>query len=55
MKLLLDLPEGSYRAEWFNTKSGNKDKTAEVKSTGKPQILDSPSYSEDIALRIKRL
>lgn len=55
VKLLLDLPEGSYRAEWFNTKTGNKDQTEEFKSTGKPQILDSPSYSEDIALRIKRL
>ena len=49
------LPPGSYEARWIDTKTGRLEKTEKLKSTGKPHALASPSYREDIALRIRRL
>jgi hypothetical protein len=55
VELLLDVPSGSYQAEWISTKSGHIEKTEKFKGTSTPHTVRSPSYSEDIALRIKRL
>src|SRR5262249_34893840 len=53
-KLAVDLPAGSYAARWVNTKTGAIDKTEHLESHGSTSVLTSPSYAEDIALRIIR-
>jgi hypothetical protein len=52
--LTLDIPAGSYRAEWINTKTGKIEKKEDFESAGRERVLESPGYSEDIALRVKR-
>ena len=52
--LVLNLPAGSYKVEWVNPKTGRVDKVDSLDSSEEPNSLDSPSYQEDIALRIKR-
>jgi len=52
--LALELPAGSYRAEWVNTKTGAIDKRQNFKHAGGERRLQSPPYAEDIALRIVR-
>ncbi|HMJ64000.1 MAG TPA: DUF6298 domain-containing protein, partial [Candidatus Binatia bacterium] len=47
--LSLDLPAGSYRAEWINTLSGQTDKREDIR--GGTVALTPPNYREDIALR----
>jgi len=51
--LVLDLPAGTYKAEWLNTRTGAVDKVEDFQHTGGVKTLASPPYSEDIALRIK--
>ena len=51
--LELDLPQGSYKVEWVGTRSGKVEKTEQIKSTGGRQTLASPTYTEDIALRVR--
>ncbi len=46
IRLALDLPLGSWRVSWINTKTGRIDKRERV------VILESPAYTEDVALRI---
>jgi hypothetical protein len=46
-----DLPAGSYKAEWVNTKSGETDKETITHAGGRRKIA-SPAYQEDIALRV---
>jgi hypothetical protein len=53
-RLGLDLPAGSYMAEWINTKTGKIDKTEDFAHGGDVKFLESPSYSEDIAVRHQR-
>lgn len=50
----LDLPAGSYRAEWINTKTGAQDKAEQIQHAGGVAKLASPPYREDIALRVQR-
>jgi hypothetical protein len=52
--LQVELPAGSYRAEWVNTKTGTVDKRETFEHPGGIRSLDSPDYTEDIALRIQR-
>ncbi|MGQ9524156.1 MAG: hypothetical protein ACUVTZ_04865 [Armatimonadota bacterium] len=52
--LVLDLPAGRYRAEWVNTLTGRVEKTDVINHQGGSAKLSSPSYSEDIALKIVR-
>jgi lysophospholipase L1-like esterase len=52
--LVLNLPANSYRAEWVNTKTGAVDKAEDVTHAGGNRTLVSPSYSQDIALRIRK-
>jgi hypothetical protein len=54
VELLVDLPAGSYRAEWVNTKTGGVDKEERFDHAGGNRRLVSPDYAEDIALRVKR-
>ncbi|MCC6445626.1 MAG: hypothetical protein IT210_19490 [Armatimonadetes bacterium] len=50
--LTLALPKGHYRAEWLNPRTGVVEKHQEIAHAGGPQILTSPEYVEDIALKI---
>jgi len=50
--LALDLPEGSYKAEWLNTRSGVVEKAETFRHAGGRRTLASPRYSGDIALRV---
>ncbi len=50
--LKVDLSAGSYKAEWFNPRTGKVDKSAALKHSGGIAVLPSPDYEEDIALRI---
>jgi hypothetical protein len=50
-KLALNLPAGSYRATWVNTKTGQASRE-EFSHRGGEKTLASPSYTEDIALRL---
>jgi len=54
-KLDLDLPSGSYKAEWVDTRTGEVGKTEAIKSSGGRQTLVSPAYNEDIAVRVQRV
>jgi hypothetical protein len=50
--LLLELPAGEYRAEWVNPKTGKVYANERFGHTGGDRQLKSPSYTEDIALRV---
>jgi hypothetical protein len=52
--LLLDLPNGEYKAEWIDPATGTC-QPAKIYSSGKGKMkLTTPVYSVDIALRIKK-
>ncbi len=53
-ELVLGLPAGEYRAEWVNTKTGQREKTESLTPEGRPVTLPVPTYVDDIALRIRR-
>ena len=55
LTLRLDIPRGGYRAEWVNTKTGHIDKAENFNHPGGNKTLVSPTYSEDIALRVKEV
>ena len=52
VELLLDLPEGSYLAEWVNPKKGTVDRRESFDHAGGARTLASPVFSEDVALRV---
>jgi hypothetical protein len=52
--LEIDLPSGSYEAEWVNTQTGNVDGSETFSHAGGTRTVGSPAYSGDIALRIVR-
>lgn len=52
--LALDLPAGSYRSEWLNTRTGQPEKPEQFTHGGGTRTLASPAYTEDIALRVVR-
>ncbi len=52
--LSVELPEGKYRAEWVNTKTGEIDKQETFDHPGGNRTLESPKHEDDIALRILR-
>ena len=54
-QLAVELPAGTYRAEWVNTKTGNIDKKETFQHRGDNRTLHSPKYVDDIALRIQRV
>jgi len=51
-ELALELPAGTYRAEWVNTKTGRIEKAETFRHAGGSRSVGSPAYSEDIALRV---
>jgi hypothetical protein len=51
-ELALELPAGRYRAEWIDTRSGAVERTHDLDHNGGRVVLNSPSYAEDIALRV---
>ena len=51
--LRLELPAGSYRAEWVDTKTGQVAKTESFEHAGGERSLASPTYETDIALAIR--
>jgi hypothetical protein len=50
----LNLPEGTYTADWIGVLDGTPAGSIKVNHTGGDTILKSPEYSSGIALRIKR-
>jgi hypothetical protein len=52
--LMLEMPSGTYLAEWINPRSGKVDKAEDFSHRGGSRTLQSPAYTEDIALRVKR-
>ncbi|MCK4291563.1 MAG: polysaccharide lyase [Planctomycetes bacterium] len=51
-KLVVELPKGSYTAQWLNTKTGKVDKKERFEHAGGTRTIGSPRYADDIALRI---
>ena len=54
-KLIVELPKGTYRAEWVNTKTGKIDKSETFQHDNGNRTLSSSKYVDDIALRIRLL
>ena len=52
--LVLSLPPGNYKAEWMDPASYSVLATDEFKQSGATRSMDTPSYTVDVALRIKR-
>lgn len=50
--LTLTLPKGTYTADWINTKTGALEKSDRLDHPGGDATLSSPTYAEDIALRL---
>ncbi len=53
-ELSLELPAGTYGAEWVNPRAGRVEKVETFRHEGGDRTLASPVYAEDIALRVKR-
>jgi hypothetical protein len=54
-QLIVELPKGTYRAEWVNTKTGKINKTETFQHDNGNRTLSSSKYVDDIALRIRLL
>ena len=52
--LTVDLPPGTYRAEWISPVTGLVQRDEKFSHTGGTRSLPSPAYNDDIALRIKK-
>lgn len=52
--LRLELPAGNYQAEWVDTRTGAVARRERCRAAGGEQVLESPEYSEDVALRVRR-
>lgn len=53
--LVLDLPSGSWREEWFDTRTGAAARSGAFVHPGGRRELASPAYERDIALRLVRV
>jgi hypothetical protein len=53
--LTLDLPAGTYRAEWVGPRTGKVEKSEELRHSGGERTLSAPPYTQDLALRIRRV
>ncbi len=49
----LDLPPGSYRANWVNVLQGNIEKTEDFTPAGGDKSLAATDFREDIALKVE--
>jgi len=52
--LALDLPKGTYKADWIDPATGSVVGSTTLEHKGGERTLSSPTYSVDIALRMKR-
>jgi hypothetical protein len=52
-KLTLAVPKGRYSVEWLDPKSGKRSGRRTVAHEGGVLALDSPAYTEDIALLVR--
>lgn len=52
VELNVELPAGTYKADWINTKTGTVDITSRFTHAGGKHTFTSPDYTGDIALRI---
>jgi len=52
--LVLNLPPGNYKAEWIDPASYSTLATENFEQKGALHVLNTPTYTVDIALRIKR-
>jgi hypothetical protein len=52
VRLVVQLPAGTYEATWVNTKTGDVDGSDTFTHAGGKRRLVSPSFTEDIALKI---
>lgn len=50
--LTLELPDGRYRAEWVNPRTGAREKPQDFECRGGRVTLEAPKYEEDIALKV---
>jgi hypothetical protein len=46
------LPPGNYTATWWDPKNGRKVQSETFQHTGSTKSLQSPNYTEDIALAV---
>ncbi len=53
-ELVLDLPKGTYQAEWIDTKTGAVARREMFQHREGNRTVESPEYREDIALRLRR-
>jgi hypothetical protein len=53
-RLTLALPAGRYRVEWIDTKTGKTAKSEAFSVSSARQLLESPRFENDIALRVRR-
>jgi|WetSurMetagenome_2_1015567.scaffolds.fasta_scaffold67772_2 hypothetical protein len=51
--LAIELPGGTYDASWIDTKTGQEAKKERFTHSGAIKNLESPDYSEDVALLIR--
>jgi len=52
--LLLDLPAGTYKMDWVDPATGSLVRSENVTHQGGARTFTTPTYTLDIALRIKR-
>jgi len=53
-RISLNLSVGSYTVQWVDTKTGAYPKEQTIKHSGGNFVLEVPSYTDDIALSVKR-
>ncbi len=53
-KLSVDLPSGNYEQYWLNTRTGATEGKKRFHHSGGEHTFESPAYSEDVVLRIRR-
>jgi hypothetical protein len=51
-KIALDLPAGTYAAEWLSPETGKAVPSLRVEHAGGRCLLSVPSFREDMALRL---
>ena len=50
---LREMPEGAYRVEWWDTRTGNVQKTDQTESRGRVLRLSAPAFTRDLAVKVK--
>jgi hypothetical protein len=53
-ELTLDVPAGTWRLVWLHPRTGKEEAPQVIRHPGGELVLKSPSYTEDLALSIRR-